>query len=236
MVFISVLIPLYNGIEFLDEAINSVLTQTYPDWDLWIGINGHGSDGGEVAKIAMKFTEMDPRIHVVIQGPPLKGKVESLNHLVTLVSTDWIAVLDCDDVWAPNKLASQLQVIYHEAPDAVVIGTFCRYFGESYVIPYLPPGYINPEQFDDHNLIINSSSLIKKQYCNWEYHETTNQALEDYYLWMKISLAGGKLYNIPSILTYHRIHKASAFNSKGHSDFDLRKWYHHERIKLNKSD
>jgi glycosyltransferase involved in cell wall biosynthesis len=236
MVFISILIPLYNGVEFLEQCINSVLLQTYPDWDLWIGINGHGSDGGDVAPTVMKLAKIDPRIHVVIQGPPLQGKVESLNHLVSLVSTQWIAVLDCDDIWDSNKLARQLQTMYHEAPNADVIGTFCRYFGESNAIPYLPAGYIRPELLDHHNLIINSSSLIKKEYCKWEYHETTGQALEDYYLWMKICLSGGTLYNIPEILTWHRIHKTSAFNSKGHSDRGLREWYHNKRITRDKLD
>jgi len=46
---ITILIPLYNGIEYLPEAIQSILSQTYTSWKLLIGINGHGDTGGDIA-------------------------------------------------------------------------------------------------------------------------------------------------------------------------------------------
>ena len=235
MVFISILIPVYNGVEFLEQCIHSVLSQTYMDWEVWIGINGHGSDGGEIMPIVRKIAALDPRIHMVIQGPPLKGKVESMNHLVSLATTEWIAVLDCDDVWDRNKLTRQVHTMYHVASDAAVIGTFCRYFGESYAIPNIPSGYVDSQFLEHTNPIINSSSLIRKQYCTWEYNEI-DYGIEDFHLWMKICLSGGKLYNIPEILTWHRIHKTSAFNSQGYSDAPLREWYRLKRITPNTSD
>ena len=89
--FISILIPMYNGIEFLEECLASIIQQTYPHWIAYVGINGHGSDGGEVALRAKEIAERDPRIHVLIQGPIIKGKVASLNQLMETISTDWVA-------------------------------------------------------------------------------------------------------------------------------------------------
>ena len=48
---ISILIPIYNGVEFIEESVSSVLNQTYDQWELLIGINGHSQDS-EVYKIA----------------------------------------------------------------------------------------------------------------------------------------------------------------------------------------
>ena len=82
MVAVSILTPVYNGIEYLEECVKSVLLQTFQDWELLIGINGHGVTGGEAARIAKELSQ-DPRIRVIVQPPPLTGKVESLHHLLS---------------------------------------------------------------------------------------------------------------------------------------------------------
>ena len=236
MVFISILTPVFNGVEFLHECVRSVKAQTFTDWELWIGVNGHGEDGGEVAQLASQLVLYDPRIHIVIQGPPLKGKVESLNHLVSLTTSDWIAILDCDDTWEPLKLEKQVQAIHSHASDAAVIGTFCQYFGELHGKPSLESGYIDPTILEHYNPIINSSSLIRREYCQWELNDI-NFAMDDYHLWMKMCLSNKKLYNIPEYLVWHRIHKTSAFNSQGQTNDALRAWYKNARITAsNRSD
>jgi glycosyltransferase involved in cell wall biosynthesis len=103
---IGILIPLYNGIEFLEECLQSVSAQTYHEWEAWIGINGHGDDGGAIAQKVKELASYDSRIHVIIQDSSISGKVQSLNHLMTIVSPsiEWIAILDCDDKWTPIKL------------------------------------------------------------------------------------------------------------------------------------
>jgi glycosyltransferase involved in cell wall biosynthesis len=222
MTFITILTPVYNGVEFLEECINSVLAQTYNDWALFIGINGHGDDGGSAAHTIVELAKKDSRIHVFIQKSSIKGKVDSLNDLMTHVSSPWVCVLDCDDKWAPDKLMKQCESASGPACDAAVIGTFCRYFGElDYIVP-IPSKFIDPVELTRHNPIINSSSMIRKEYAVWE---NGYIGIEDYKLWMTIVLNGGKLYNISEVLTYHRIHKSSSFNSKGYSNETIRADY-----------
>ena len=223
MVAVSILTPVYNGVEYLEECVKSVLEQTFNDWELLIGINGHGTNGGEAAIIAQQLAT-DPRIRVIVQPPPLTGKVESLHHLLSLSSAPWIAVLDCDDKWEPLKLERQLNAIQSDAQHADVIGTYCRYFGHRDNWISLPTGYVDPTILLDYNPIINSSALIKKERCTWKYTDI-NYGVEDFDLWMNICLEGGQLYNIPEYLTWHRIHPTSAFNSKGYSDEAIRKQY-----------
>jgi len=219
---VSILVPIYNGIEYLEECINSVISQTFTNWELLIGINGHGYDGGETAVIAKRIASNDNRIIVYVQPPPLKGKSESLNNLVekTNKNTKWICIIDCDDKWEPTKLEKQIHISQSDASDASVIGTFCRYFGDRHQDLILPSGYISEDILESYNPIINSSSFIKKELCYWE-----NIDLEDYSLWMDICLKGGKLYNIPEFLTWHRIHQTSAFNNTILSNDDLRQKY-----------
>ena len=221
---ISIIIPVYNGIEYLKECIDSVIAQTYTDWKILIGVNGHGIDGGKVGQIANDLAKTDSRISVYIQPPPLKGKVESINDLASKSNSEWICMLDCDDKWEPTKLEKQYHASNTTAKDAVVIGTFCEYFGERSGGPCLPSGYIDPSILKEYNPIINSSAMIKKQYCVW-YYDDINYTMEDYSLWMDICLKGKKLYNIPEKLTWHRIHTTSAFNTQGYSNVPLRTRY-----------
>lgn len=228
MSFITILIPVYNGIEYLEECINSVIIQTFTDWKIIIGINGHGVDGGNVVSIVDQISKKDSRISYIIQPPPLKGKVESLNNLITLTTSPWISILDCDDIWEYYKLERQVDALNSDAKDASVIGTFAKIFTlkSNYDYLTLPYGYIDSSILSSYNPIVNSSSLIKRELCNWEYNEhDPGHVMDDYWLWMRICLKGGKLYNIPEYLTWHRIHKTSAFNSKGHSNEQLHNHY-----------
>jgi glycosyltransferase involved in cell wall biosynthesis len=228
MPFVSILTPVYNGVEYLETCVQSVLNQTFTDWELFIGINGHGTNGGSAAAEARRLSALDPRIKVIVQPPPLKGKVESLNDLMKHVTSSWVCLLDCDDKWHPKKLQYQIVALMTEAKDAAVIGTQCEYFDEMTGTPCIPHGYVDPDVLEQYNPIINSSAMIRADLCKWEYN-TINNFIEDYYLWTEIALAGHKLYNLPEVLTYHRIHKTSAFNSKNLSDEGIRSRYKHLR-------
>ena len=201
---------------FLEGCLQSVVQQTYQDWEVRIGVNGWGSDGGDVGKRVYELSKIDPRIHVCIQGTGVKGKVDSLHDLMNYAEGEWISLLDVDDLWLPTKLAEQIAAKRGEAKHAAVIGTFCEYFGDMFGPPSigLPSGYISPECLKTMNPIINSSALLHRSYCRWRYTDLC-YGMEDYDLWMRIAMSGGKLYNVPQVLCYHRIHPASSFNSKG---------------------
>lgn len=224
MVRVSILIPLFNGIEYLEECVNSIIHQTFTDSEVLIGINGHGDDGGNVAIFAEIIANKDSRIKLIIQGSSISGKVQSLNSLMSFAKADLICILDCDDKWEPNKLQRQIETLDTVAQDAAVIGTFCTYFGDLSHKLVLEDGYINPHILKDHNPIINSSSMIQRKYAVWKDNDNLF-GVEDYYLWMQICLKGGKLYNIPEFLTWHRIHNTSAFNGSNRQHINA------ERIK-----
>lgn len=199
--------PIYNGIEFIDESVSSVLNQTYEKWELLIGVNGHSPDS-EVYKIAKQYEEKSDKIRV-FDFYTIKGKSNTLDEMIKLCSYDYVAILDVDDIWHPQKLEVQIQLLN----DYDVIGSNCIWFGDREgIVPPIPEGDISNYNFFLVNPIINSSSIIRKDLCYWN---SVFDGVEDYDLWLRLRKQNKKIYNFKEILVKHRIHSESAFNSKG---------------------
>jgi glycosyltransferase involved in cell wall biosynthesis len=218
---ISVLIPIYNGIEFIDTSVMSVVNQTFTDWELIIGVNGHEENSSEF-QIAKKYAEQYDNIRVLDLYQIKQGKATTLNEMVKYAQYEYIAILDVDDIWEEMKL--DVQSIYIDM-DYDVIGTRCVYFEKlEGTIPKIPVGDISNHDFKSVNPIINSSSIIKKHLCRWE-----ENGIEDYDLWLRLRYKNNNIrfYNCNDILVKHRIHERSAFNSKRTSESvsDLLKRY-----------
>jgi teichuronic acid biosynthesis glycosyltransferase TuaG len=209
-VMISILIPIYNGIEYLNESLSSVISQTYTKWEVIIGINGHHPNS-DVENLAIEIkNSICPtylKESVKIKYYETKGKSATLNAMVKDCTYDLIAILDVDDIWLPNKLEKQCE--YFDKYD--VIGTNCQYFQDLHNSPSIPYGNITNFDFLSLNPIINSSAIIKKQNAIW--NEKNNIGLEDYELWLQLWIQGKTFYNVPDILCLHRIHKNSSFNN-----------------------
>lgn len=220
--FVSIIIPLYNGIEYLEESINSILTQTYKNWELLIGINGKFNDEDFKNKVKDKIDNLikkypNNNFELNIINFNFKGKSITLNNLVSHAKYDYIALLDVDDKWVNNKL--ELQIKYLKDYD--VIGTSCEYFGDiNNYTPTLPYGDISNFDIFKYNPIINSSVIIKKELAKW--CEDDN-IIEDYDLWFKLYFESKKIYNINKVLCYHRISKNSAFNPTNSNNLGILK-------------
>ena len=205
---ISILIPIYNGIEFINDSVQSVILQSYGEWELLIGINGHPVNS-EIYQIAKNYETQDNRIKV-FDFYNIKGKSNSLNELIKYCKYDFVAILDVDDIWHKNKLEIQSKFISHYD----VVGSNCVWFGDREgVIPKIPIYDISNFNFSLVNPIINSSSIIRKELCYWN-----ENGIEDYDLWLRLWKQKRCFFNCPEILVKHRIHNMSAFNSKGNND------------------
>ena len=201
---ISILIPLFNGIEFLQEAITSINSQTFTDWECLIGVNGYNPNS-KVYHQAFKFSSNKIHIYDLYE---CKSVSSATNALAKLAKGDHVALLDADDTWESEKLEEQSKYLNHFD----VVGTKCRYFCDSTGEPYIPTGDITNFDFFKVNPIINSSCIIKK-----ELFLLDECPLQDYDLWLRLRLDGRKFFNVDKILVNHRIHQDSSFNSKGNN-------------------
>ena len=211
--FISILIPLYNGIEFLIESVDSVKKQTYPHWEIIIGINGHKKN----SNIYKQATDLENKQIKVIEYLNAKGKPQTLNKMINDCSYDLICILDVDDKWLPTKLEEQIKV----KKDYDIVGTLCQYFGSKNCIPRIPKRNIHKKQFFKSNPIINSSCMINKKDATWN-----DEILEDYDMWLRLNYERKTFYNIPLVLTLHRIHDKSYFNNTNNKHVEklILKW------------
>lgn len=205
---ISVLMPLYNGIEFLEESMPSVIHQTHKKWEIIIGINGHkkNSEIEQKAKhIVDKYNSQN--IHDIrVIHYDTKGKANTLNKMIEDIKYDYVALLDVDDVWFPNKLEKQIPFL----SSYDVVGTQCVYFGNMYGCPSIPFGDITSYDFFILNPVVNSSVIIHKKDAHWN----DEFAVDDYDMWFRLKYEGKKFYNISDVLCKHRVYPQSAFNSK----------------------
>jgi glycosyltransferase involved in cell wall biosynthesis len=203
---ISILIPIYNGIEFINESVTSVLEQSFEDWELIIAINGHTQNSNQY-QIAKEYESISDKIRVY-DFYNVWGKAETLNSMIPYCKYDYVAILDVDDVWYDNKLQFQKELLGKYD----VIGSQCVYFGDLEGIkPTIPLGDISQFDFTKVNPIINSSVVIRKELCCW-----IENGIEDYELWLRLRRDNKTFYNFNDVLVKHRIHKSSAFNSNGH--------------------
>jgi glycosyltransferase involved in cell wall biosynthesis len=206
---ISILIPIFNGIEYINESITSVLEQTYNNWEIIIAVNGH-PENSFVFNIAKEYENLDSRIRV-LDFYNVNGKANTLNDMLIYCKYDYVAILDVDDIWLPTKLEKQSEKLglYD------VIGTKCVYFENlEGVIAQVPHGDISNFDFKQLNPVINSSAILRKELCKWD---EDFAGVEDYHLWVRLHNQNKSFFNFEDVLVKHRIHPRSAFNTQDHS-------------------
>lgn len=222
---ISVLIRLYNGIEYLNESLDSVLAQTYTDLEVLIGVNGHGPDGNRIHKEAEAIvaSKNDTRARVYNLPPSISGGAAAMNALAALAAADWVAILDVDDLWHPLKLSRQMLTLETLTVKPDVVGTQCVYIGDMSGSPSIPSGYIEKSVFREYNPIINSSVVMRRNLVDF----TEFCSLDDYDLWCRLSIAGKTFFNDSERLTFHRIRNDSYYNASKKQDPEaLRRHYY----------
>lgn len=115
----SIIIPVYNGEKFIEDAVNSVFEQTYNDWEMVIVNDGSKDNTAEV----LKKYESDSRIRIIHKE---NGGVSSARNLAISESKgSHIVFLDADDVWHNNHLEIMNKLI-NQYPDAGLYGTYTR--------------------------------------------------------------------------------------------------------------
>jgi glycosyltransferase involved in cell wall biosynthesis len=202
---ISIIMPVWNGGKFLNAAIDSLLAQTFGDFELLVVDDGSADC---TAEILQAYT--DPRLRILRLDHA--GIVVALNHGLAQARADWIARLDADDISLPRRLELQWQAVNHR-PQAVLCHTSVSYFGDASLAmgdARLP----RSRSFTALRLcyqcpIVHSTVLFKKSvalavggYLPEERHA------EDFSLWGRL-LEQGEFISLPEKLVQFRLHAQS---------------------------
>lgn len=122
---VSIIMGVYNGERTLPEALESMIAQTYKDWEL-IACDDCSKD--HTYRILVEYSKKDPRIKV-IQNQKNSGLAASLNHCLEYATGKYIARMDCDDISVPDRLEKQVRFL-EEHPVYQLVGTNMQAFNE----------------------------------------------------------------------------------------------------------
>ncbi|MDR3606950.1 MAG: glycosyltransferase family 2 protein [Oligoflexia bacterium] len=201
---VSVLLPVYNAAAYLAEAIQSILDQTFTDFEL-ILINDGSTDGS--VEIIHSFK--DPRIRL-IDLPKNGGLIAALNRGIAESKGEYIARMDADDISLPHRFARQVEFL-DRFPKVSVCGThFEVFFGSN---PFVMKHPADPQDVRDELLFTgcvlgHPTVMIRKAdlvALGARYEERFKNA-EDYGLWATLS-SQTQLANIPEVLLKYREHQ-----------------------------
>ncbi|ENV47591.1 hypothetical protein P255_01950 [Acinetobacter brisouii CIP 110357] len=202
---ISIGIPFLNAQAYLADAINSILVQSYQDWELIL------IDDGSIDKslaIAKSFAQKDSRIHVISDGQN-KRLPARLNQIVKEASGEYIARMDADDIVSPQRL--ELQVDFLKAhPEIDLVSTgILSLKNDLTLVGYR--GTINPKTISIADAIMGTTGIIhasvmaKKDWFLRNPYNENNRLAEDYELWLMAYLKNDlKVGFIEKPLYYYR--------------------------------
>ena len=205
---ISVAMPVYNGEMYLAEAIDSILAQTFIDFELII-IDDGSTDNSLL--VLQEYQMRDSRIRLISRDN--RNLVTTLNEIIDLARGKWIARMDQDDIALPQRFERQLQWI--EKTDADICGSWVELFGTTRKRILKHPktdAAIKMEMLFStpfaHPTVMMKRELVKnlRYDKNWE-------KCEDYDLWERAAHSGLKMTNIPEVLLLYRQHSTQVSSS-----------------------
>lgn len=212
---VSVVMPAYRSVATLERAVEGVLKQEYPHWELILLLDG---DEPEERRLAEGLAARDARIRLAISATN-RGVVRMRNLGTRLAKGQWIAFCDADDFWLPQKLSLQLQAVQQQQLQ-VVCSSFWFWVhaasGESWRRVSLPKR-LNAATMLKTNAIPMSTAMYHREAIGRQYFSPMPLGLihEDYDFWLRIMLQPGiKAYSLPEPTTLIRVQPNSRSSNK----------------------
>ncbi len=200
---VSILLAVYNGETYLKEAIDSLLAQSFKDFEL-IVVDDGSTDG--TATILAAYT--DTRLRV-LTAEKNAGLIASLNWGVSVARGKYLARLDADDVAMPDRLENQVRYL-DQHPEVALLGTGALLIDSAGKALY--PTYYQqsiaaiPTHLLFRNVFIHSSIMVKTEVLRRFPFDPTYYLAEDYIVWVQIA----EMYQVVALQdawVQHRIHE-----------------------------
>ncbi|MGR7920571.1 glycosyltransferase family 2 protein [Zobellella denitrificans] len=205
---VSVIIPAYNAQRVIGRTIQSVVEQTFTDWEI-IVIDDHSTD--DTRKIVGQWSAKDVRIRVVSLSRNFGGPAGPRNVGVRLAKGHYIAFLDADDIWHPHKLEIQIDLMEREK--APFVCSKMKDFTCDKNVNFSNVGEISYQKISfkqqsiraripTSSVVITRDLLLKHPFNE----DSAYKAVEDYHCWLMLleSLGGCLKINV-SLLYYRKI-------------------------------
>jgi len=211
--------PIYNAEAFLEEAINSVLDQSYQNFELLLCEDGSKDRSLDICR---SFAERDSRISIYRHpGGKNRGVSASRNLGIHHAKGRFIALLDADDRLTPESLSTRIRC-FDQNPEVGVVfspafvinekGEFTKFSGSFTIGHFGPVG--TPSPYDTLLIqspgVITSSAMIRRSFLDGlRFTENLELQYEDWLFWIQLSTRC-HFYQHPELLSYYRVHKKQA--------------------------
>lgn len=211
---VSIIMPAYNAENYINDAINSVVAQTYGDWELIVVDDGSIDS---TSKLVNNWLLKDKRIQYFYQENGKQGKARNL--AISKSKGEYLAFLDADDLWMPQKLEIQIKEIQEKNVDLVFSDSYFFYNNEindtskkmdiGVGIFYTQDSV---KLFLEGNRIPILTVFVKKDIVlgvGGFSESLIIQDVEDYHLWLKLLMSNSVFYSSDHVLAKYRIHSNS---------------------------
>ena len=203
---VSILMNCFNGEKYLQEALDSVVNQTYKNWELIFWDNQSNDRSAEIFK---KYKDERMFYYYSEKFTDLGG---ARARACKYIKGDYLAILDCDDIWFPNKLMVQIE--YLKNPQHGICISNPLYFNSKKsreLYKKIPPhGQVTKQLLENYYIVL-PSVLIKMAYVNKlnVFFNEEYSHIADFDLFLRVSTLC-KLVYCPNILSGWRIHSQNA--------------------------
>lgn len=203
---VSVILPVFNAEAYLQESIESILRQSFEDYELIIINDGSTDSSPEIIK---RFAQKDRRISVITNPKPL-GKAGDMAKQMGINQSKgkFIAIMDADDISKQNRLTCQIEFL-EANPQVFLCGTWAEYIDDKGV-PFLDWKPVTEHKRILKNLYLKNSIMhptffFRNEKRKTQFYETKYNWYNDYYTLFKLIKEGKVLANIPEILLSYRV-------------------------------
>ena len=208
---VSIITPSYNSKRFIKETIDSVLAQTYQDWEMIIVDDKSQDNSVEYIKNLIKD---DHRIKLIELSENV-GAAMARNKALEVVRGKYIAFLDSDDIWLPKKL--EIQINFMQKKECPISFTSYQIIDENsnetnHIINTVES--LNLKQYLKNTIIGFSTSMIDRELIKDEIKFLNIRIRQDTNLWITLLKQGYKAYGINEVLVKYRVHSNSISANK----------------------
>lgn len=211
MANVSIIMPNYNGGRFVEEAIRSVQAQSNQDWELLVSDDCSNDDSVEIIR---RIVDRDRRVVLLDGGNERSGPAKTRNRSIEAATGRFIAFLDSDDCWTPNKLERQLAL--HERTGCALTFTALMKMDETgALVPGLRFGgeVVTYRRMLQRNYMPCSSVIVDRSKTG-DFRMPEIYRRQDYALWLSLLRQGGVALGIREPLLHYRVYPSSFSASK----------------------
>lgn len=208
---VSIITPCYNGAKYIGETIDSVLSQTYPHWEMLI-VNDGSKDNS--ADIISDYESKDNRIRLIQQ--PNGGSAAARNNGLRQAKGQYICLLDGDDIWLPKFLENQISFLKEH--NAVCVACAYDHIDDK-SRDILHTTSVKPIITTRDMKVMNQIGCLSGLYDCSKYgkiylKEELKSLRDDYAYWYDIVALEGKAYGNPEVLAKYRVLSNSTTGKK----------------------